>query len=69
MNRWQYLTVTIDYESYQAQVNGQVRQVYDLVQFLDDFGREGWEMISVVQNSVQPNLWGFFFKRTMQGQF
>lgn len=63
MTRWQFLTVTIDFNSYRAQVNGQEQQFYNINQFLDGFGQDGWEMVSVVQNITQPNLWGYFFKR------
>ncbi len=65
MTRWQFLTVTIDYETFWAQINGVQQQFYNLNQFLDSFGQDGWELISVVQNAIQPNLWGYFFKRPM----
>jgi hypothetical protein len=65
MTKWQFLTVTIDYQTFWAQVNGQNQQFYNINSFIDGFGQEGWELVSVVQNSLQPNLWGYFFKRPM----
>jgi len=60
---WRYLTLTIDYNNFLVQVNGQTRQLGDLSQLLDQMGRDGWELVSVVQNIVQPHLWGYFFKQ------
>ena len=60
---WQFLNVTINYNSYWAQVNGNQQSVGNLSEFLDGFGHDGWEMVSVVQNIAEPFLWGYFFKR------
>jgi hypothetical protein len=60
---WRYLTMTVDYNTFLVQINGQTRQMGDLTQLLDQLGRDGWELVSVVQNAIQPNLWGFFFKQ------
>ncbi|MEI6047148.1 MAG: hypothetical protein WCS37_22630 [Chloroflexota bacterium] len=62
---WRYLTLTIDYNTFLIQLNGQTRQLGDLNQLLDQLGRDGWELVAVVQNAMQPNLWGFFFKQPL----
>lgn len=65
-NLWRYLTLTVDYNTFMVQVNGQTRPLGDLNSLLDQLGRDGWELVSVVQNIAQPNLWGYFFKQPIQ---
>ncbi len=60
---WRYLTLTVNYNTFQVQVNGQIRPMGDLTQMMDEFGRDGWELVTVVQNVADPGLWGYFFKK------